>query len=65
METAIIPKTNADEFAELDADVKAAIKVELVENAAEAFYHLFGDAILAAASKKRKPSRAKAETPAS
>jgi ATP-dependent Lon protease len=60
METAIIPKTNADEFEELDEDVRAAIKVELVENAAEAFDLLFGDAILAT-SKKRKVSRTKAE----
>lgn len=63
METAIIPKTNADEFEELDSDVKAAIKVELVENAAEAFDLLFGDEILAT-SKKRKVSKGKAESSA-
>ena len=52
METVIIPKTNLDEFAELDADIKHAIKVELVENAVEAFDLLFGKTILAKSKKK-------------
>ncbi len=44
MELVIIPKGNEDEFRELDGEVKNAIQVELVEDAAQAFALLFGSA---------------------
>jgi hypothetical protein len=45
--------------------VKAAIKIELVENAAEAFDLLFGDAILVKSMEKVKTARAKTKKSAS
>ncbi len=65
MELVIIPKTNSDELAELEADIKNAVKVELVETAAEAFGLLFGEAVLASPAKKRRPPRPKRDSAAS
>jgi len=44
MELVIIPKGNEDEYRELDGGVKNAVRVELVEDAGQAFALLFGDA---------------------
>jgi len=45
MKTALVPKANEDELAELAADLGSAIEVKLVETADEAFAHLFPDSI--------------------
>jgi ATP-dependent Lon protease len=42
IETVLLPEENRDDFEELDADIRGAIKVAFVENAGEAFAILFG-----------------------
>jgi ATP-dependent Lon protease len=46
METVLLPVDNRDDWEELDKDIRDAISAEFVENAADAFTLLFGDAIL-------------------
>jgi ATP-dependent Lon protease len=46
MDRVLLPADNRDEWAELDKDIREAIAVEFVENAAEAFTKLFDDGIL-------------------
>jgi len=55
MEKAILPADNRGEWDELDKDIRAAITVEFVENAAEAFAILFNKDIL---RKTTRPSKA-------
>ena len=52
MELAIIPKGNEDEYRELDGDVKNTIRVELVEDATQAFALLFGSAVRSPATQE-------------
>ncbi len=43
MERVILPRANENDFAELDADIRDALGIHLVETADEAFALLFGD----------------------
>lgn len=45
MEQVLIPKTNEDDLAELDSDIRSALKISLVEEADQAFRILFGTAL--------------------
>jgi ATP-dependent Lon protease len=45
MKTALVPKANEDELAELSADLGSSIDVKLVETADEVFAHLFPESI--------------------
>ena len=54
MEKAILPADNRDEWEELDKDVRDALAIEFVDNAAAVFALLFDNGIL-----RKKPARAK------
>ena len=57
IEKAILPDDNRGEWDELDKDIRSAIAVEFVSNAAEAFSRLFDDGILQKKCPKKTPRK--------